>query len=248
MSKLYIIIPVLNEAGNLARLFKSFEIIEANFEKEYTLEFILVDDGSTDETELVFNQLAKKLPLTYLKHEVNLGPGKAFGTGFAYLADKVKNDDWVVTMEGDNTSRIELLQQMFVRKNEGYDIILASPYMYGGGIINTSPIRTFLSSMANIFVKEFLGIHGILTVSSFYRLYTGKVIKDLQEKYSPEILELSGFECMVEMLIKIIYLEKSISEVPLVLDTSLRVGKSKMKIIRTVRGYFKVWQKKKHWL
>ena len=247
MLNFYIIIPVFNEAGNLARLFKSFKVIESSFQQEYKVQFILVDDGSADETEQVFNQLAEKMPITYLKHDLNLGPGKAFGTGFAYLADKVKDDDWVATMEGDNTSRIELLQQMFVRKDEGYDVILASPYMYGGGIINTSPLRVFLSSIANIFVKEFLGIHGILTVSSFYRLYTGKAIKDLQEKYAPEILELAGFECMVEMLIKMIYLEKNISEVPLILDTSLRVGKSKMKIIRTIQGYFKVWARKKNW-
>ena len=83
--------------------------------------------------------------------------------------------------------------------------------------------------------------------SIFVSSHTGKVIKDLQEKYSPEILELAGFECMVEMLLKMIYLKKSISEVPLILDTSLRVGKSKMKIMRTVRGYFKVWTKKRSW-
>ena len=247
MPNLYIIVPVLNEAGNLARLFESFEIIEASFQQKYNLQFILVDDGSTDETEQIFDQLAENLDIAYLKHEVNLGPGKAFGTAFEYLADKVDDNDWVVTMEGDNTSRVEVLMQMFTRKDEGYDIVLASPYMYGGGIINTSPIRTFLSNMANIFVKEFLGIHGILTVSSFYRLYAGRTIKELQDKYSPEILELSGFECMVEMLLKMIYLEKSISEVPLVLDTSLRVGKSKMKIVRTIRGYFKVWSRKKSW-
>ncbi|HIE25268.1 MAG TPA: glycosyltransferase family 2 protein [Anaerolineales bacterium] len=246
-SNLYIIVPVLNEAGNLAHLFKSYEIIQTRFQQKYNLQFIVVDDGSTDETEDIIEELAQNLDFTYLKHEVNLGPGKAFGTAFAYLADKIKDDDWVATMEGDNTSRIELLEQMFIRKNEGYEVILASPYMYGGAIINTSPIRTFLSNMANIFVKEFLDIHGILTVSSFYRLYKGRVIKDLQNKYSPEILELEGFECMVELLIKMIYLEKSISEIPLVLDTSLRVGKSKMKIMRTIWGYFKVWTHKKKW-
>ena len=249
MPNFYIIVPVLNEAGNLERLFESFEVIDANFQQKYNPRFILVDDGSTDETAQEVDFLVKNssLDFTYLVHEKNLGPGRAFGTAFAYIAEKVQDDDWVVTMEGDNTSRIELLQQMFIRKEESYDVVLASPYMYGGGIINTSPIRTFLSSMANIFVKEFLGIHGILTVSSFYRLYTGEVIKDLQEKYSPEILELAGFECMVEMLLKMIYLEKSISEVPLVLDTSLRVGKSKMKIMRTVRGYFKVGMRKRSW-
>lgn len=247
MPNFYVIVPVLNEVGNLEHLFNSFQQINASFEDSFTTHFILVDDGSTDGTGEKAQELAGALNFKLIQHEINQGPGKAFGSAFAHIADKVQDKDWVTTMEGDNTSRIEVLTQMFIRKEEGYDVILASPYMYGGAIINTSPLRVFLSSMANIFVKEFLGIHGILTVSSFYRLYTGKTIKDLQEKYSPKILELAGFECMVEMLLKMIYLEKSISEVPLVLDTSLRVGKSKMKIIRTVRGYFKVWQKKRGW-
>lgn len=244
---LYLIVPVFNEEGNLERLFKSFKSINSTFNEKYHLQFILVDDGSTDGTAQKASSLANELDFMLLRHEVNLGPGKAFGSAFDYLANKVTDQDWVVTMEGDNTSRIEILELMFKRKDEGYEIILASPYMYGGGIINTTPIRTFLSNMANVFVKEFLGIFGILTVSSFYRLHHGTVIKKLQKHYGPEILELAGFECMVEMLLKMIYLQTTISEVPLLLDTNLRIGKSKMKILRTILGYFKVWLRKKKW-
>jgi dolichol-phosphate mannosyltransferase len=244
---LYIIVPVFNEMDNLWRLLKSFESILGTLLSPYVVEIILVDDGSTDGTQQKVSQLSNSLNLTLLTHETNHGPGKAFGTAFRYLAGKVLDDDWVVTMEGDNTSRIEILHQMFARQKEGHDIILASPYMYGGGIINTVPFRVFLSNMANVFVKELLGISGILTVSSFYRLYRGSVIRDLQKQYGPAIIELAGFECMVEMLLKMMYLKMSISEVPLLLDTSLRVGKSKMKIFRTVLGYIKVWRRKKHW-
>lgn len=244
---LFIIVPVFNEEGNLSRLFQSFESINTTFIERYTVQFILVDDGSTDETADLANKYAGELDFVLLRHKVNLGPGKAFGTAFNYLIDRIDDHDWVVTMEGDNTSRFEILEQMFTRKDEGYEVILASPYMYGGGIINTTPIRTFLSNMANVFVKEFLGIYGILTVSSFYRLYKGTVIRNLQDYYGPNILELAGFECMVEMLLKMIYLQTSISEVPLLLDTSFRVGKSKMKIIQTIWGYFKVWYYKRQW-
>ena len=53
-------------------------------------------------------------------------------------------------------TRHELLRRMFHRAEEGYDVVLASPYMYGGGIVNTSPLRVFLSHVANAFVKELL--------------------------------------------------------------------------------------------
>jgi hypothetical protein len=101
--------------------------------------------------------------------------------------------------------------------------------------------------MANAFVKEFLGIHGILTMSSFFRLYRGRVLRRLQAHYGARIIERSGFECMVELLLKMIYLQTTISEVPMVLDTGLRVGKTKMRIGRTIRGYLAISTRTKGW-
>jgi dolichol-phosphate mannosyltransferase len=137
---------------------------------------------------------------------------------------------------------------MLTRLDEGFDVIFASPYMYGGKIINTSVYRIFLSSVANLFIKELLGIHGILTVSSFFRLYRTPALKKLQAVYGPEIVERRGFECMVEMTMKMINLQITISEVPMILDTHARVGKSRMKITKTIRGYFSLWLLKSKWL
>jgi dolichol-phosphate mannosyltransferase len=244
---LYIIIPILNEAGNLPRLFRSLHAIRVESETRYDVQFIMVDDGSTDDSAGLALSLSEGLDLIILRHEVNQGPGAAFGTAFEHLARLLNAEDWVLTIEGDNTSRLNLINQMMHRTQEGYDSILASPYMYGGGILNTSPLRTFLSSMSNTFVKEFLQIHGILTVSSFFRLYRGDVIHRLQAHYGERILEQTGFECMVEMLIKMIQIDTTISEIPMVLDTQLRVGKSNMKIIRTILGYFACALKMGRW-
>lgn len=246
-STLYFIVPVYNEAPNLPRLLDAFREIEADF-PAYSKQFILVDDGSKDDTPTEARKLQGNLPLTILEHGGNKGPGYAFGTAFEYLANRVQPDDWVVTLEGDNTSRHELLRQMFHRAEaEGYDVILASPYLYGGGIINTDGLRIFLSKMANVFVKEILGLHGIVTVSSFYRLHRATVIQKLQQRYGPRIIQYSGFECMIEMLIKMVYLQTTLSEVAMVLDTKRRIGKSKMKIWRTIMGYLRLYTALSHW-
>ncbi len=213
----------------------------------FCVEVVLIDDGSRDETELLANQFASKFHLVVLKHYINCGPGRAFGTGFRHIAGRLSDDDIVVTMEGDNTSRIELITQMLHRLQEGFDVILASPYLYGGIILHTSPIRILLSGMANLFVKDLLGIHGIFTVSSFYRMYTVPMLKELQAIYGPEIMERDGFECMTEMLMKMIILDAKISEVAMVLDSKLRVGKSRMKIIRTILGYYHLWRLQDKW-
>jgi dolichol-phosphate mannosyltransferase len=69
----------------------------------------------------------------------------------------------------------------------------------------------------------------------------------LQAVYGSEIVERRGFECMVEMTMKMINLQLTISEVPLVLDTKARVGRSRMKIMRTIRGYLLLWASRGKW-
>jgi dolichol-phosphate mannosyltransferase len=250
MDKLFVLIPVLNEAGNIPRLVDGLRMLSVELRDTFDVHILLVDDGSRDNTSGLAEQSALDagVQLTVLRHEINQGPGRAFATGFCHLSDLLQDQDLIMTMEGDNTSRLELVKQMLVRLAEGFDVIFASPYAYGGKIVNTSAFRIFLSNMANLFIKELLGIHGILTVSSFFRLYRSPAFKKLQAAYGGEIVERSGFECMVEMTMKMINLQITISEVPMVLDTHARVGKSRMKISRTIRGYLSLWFLKGKWL
>ncbi len=246
-SSLYVVVPVYNEADNLERLFASFRLLHTEYTDRHHVQLVMVDDGSTDDTVRLANELGEGLDLTVLSSATNKGPGSAFAMGFEYLASRITDSDWLVTLEGDNTSRRELLRHMFHRVREGYDVVLASPYMYGGGITNTSALRIFISHIANAFVKEFLGVHGIMTVSSFFRLYRGSVIQQLHQYYGAGIIERRGFACMIELLLKMMYLGVTISEVPMVLDTNLRAGKSKMKIMRTILGYIALSRRLKAW-
>jgi len=243
----YVVIPVLNESPNMGRLMEALRELEKDFSGTYSFEIILVDDGSTDDTVDKARERASSLNLMVLTHPCNIGPGRAFATAYEYLATRLEDDDWVVTMEGDNTSRHELLHQMFTRSREGYDVVLASPYCYGGGIRHTSGLRVFLSHIANAFLKECIGLHGLLTMSSFFRLHRGSALRRLQACYGPRIIERAGFEGVVEMLIKMVLLQITVSEVPMVLDTSRRMGKSKMKLLRTIRNYLTLFLDRGRW-
>lgn len=214
----------------------------------YSFSYIVVDDGSTDNTAELASRSFKGRQGIVLSHETNKGPGYAFGTAFEYLSSCITSSDRIMTIEGDNTSRDELVPIMLARlERERFDAVLASPYAYGGGIENTSGLRVFLSHGANAFVKMFLGIHGIHTMSSFFRVYTGSVILELQKRFGPRIVRRAGFESMIELLKKLILCNARISEIAMQLDTSRRVGKSKMKVLLTIRGYFSLYGDVNHW-
>lgn len=247
MDRVYIVVPVFNEALNIPTLFAGFRELAGELGARLAVHYVLVDDGSSDDTVAVARLEGAGLELTILEHGLNRGPGAAFATGFAHLAQQLQPQDWVITMEGDNTSRHSLIRQMFTRAAEGFDAVLASPYMYGGGIKQTSFLRKLLSSGANLVVKDLLDIQGILTVSSFFRLYRGGALLQMQRIFGPGIVERTGFESMVEMVMKMAMLRLAISEVAMTLDSSLRKGKSKMKIVRTIFGYLALWRCKPAW-
>ncbi len=245
--RLFVLVPVLDEAPNILRLIGNLSRLAGDLRGEMECRAVFVDDGSTDGTGERIRQEAGSLPVEVLRHDTNLGPGRAFATGFRHLASLLTDADWVATMEGDNTSRVETLRQMLVRRREGFEVVMASPYRYGGGISHTSPLRVILSHGANGLVKELLGIRGILTMSSFFRLYSAAVLKRLQARYGDGILETHGFECMVELLAKLIQAGATISEVAMPLDGAQRLGKSKMNVTRTIRGYVRVFLVGRKW-
>lgn len=248
---LYVAVPVLNEAGNMPRLMAALNETRQHFSDAYDVRILMIDDGSTDDTSAAARAEAAKYgfesSIDVLRHAVNRGPGAAFGTAFESVRERLQPADWVLTIEGDNTSRLELVRQMVTRAQEGFDVVLASPYLYGGAIIHTSAFRMLISHIANGVIKGALGLRGIATMSSFFRLHRGAAILRLQEHYGARIVERQGFESMIEMLLKFSYVPASISEVAMTLDTSRRVGKSKMRVVRTALGYLTLMKDKARW-
>jgi dolichol-phosphate mannosyltransferase len=244
---LYILMPVLNEKPNINRLLKDLNTFQIGIAEEFTCCVVAVDDGSTDGTVMEIETNDAGLDITILRHKQNLGPGAAFATAFTHLRHLMKPGDWVVTMEADNTSSLRTLQQMLVRRKEGYECVLASPYAYGGGFVQTSFFRIVLSHIGNIMVKILFKLRGINTFSSFFRLYSSDLMNKLYHRFGPTIVESTGFESMVELLYKIVLVEATISEVEMKVDWSQREGKSKMRIINTALGYLRVFFNRNLW-
>lgn len=247
MGTVYVIAPVFNEEGNIPRLLSDWSSLSGLLAPDRFVG-ILVDDGSSDDTVARVEQHRADLPVTVLRLSPNQGPGAAFAKAFEHIASRLGPEDVVVTTEGDNTSRIDVLCTMIERlKRERLDVVLASPHAYGGGFSDTNQIRILLSHGGSAFVRTLLGLHGINTTSSFLRAHRASAILALQGRYGARIIERTGFESMVELLIKCVALRLSISEVAMKVDSSARVGKSKMKVARTVVGYLSLLRDRGRW-
>lgn len=233
------VIPLFNEAANIPGL---IEKTSAKM-KELGLAFrmIIVNDGSTDNSEGLIGSLSARAPITLHSYYPNKGVGAAFREGFRLALESSKDEDIIVTKEADNTSDLSILRQMILKINTGYDIALASCYAPGGKVIGTTRLKAALSKAANLLLKLFFPLKEVSTYSSFYRAYRPAALRWLFNEYAGAAIRENGFECMTEVLVKLSRNEHiKIAEVPMVLDGSRRMGASKMKIFRTIIGSLRV--------
>ncbi|OYQ64818.1 family 2 glycosyl transferase [Pseudanabaena sp. SR411] len=97
-----IVIPALNEEGNLERLLHLIE--KAFLSLGFTLPVILIDDGSTDESPRILVQLQQKYDfLTVITHPQRLGVTHVWKTAIANTTS-----DWIFWGQADLESNPEL--------------------------------------------------------------------------------------------------------------------------------------------
>ncbi|MBC8123669.1 MAG: glycosyltransferase family 2 protein [Gemmatimonadaceae bacterium] len=235
--KVYFVIPAFNEAENIPALLHNLQQTTQRLNLDYQV--ILVDDGSSDGTASVARAYGGQA-VSVLEHAHNQGPGAAFRNGFRAALKLCTEDDLIVSLEADNTSDLSILPAMLSLSQQRYEVVLASVYSPGGGIIGTSWQRKVLSWGANQLLAGVLGTRHIHTYSSFFRVYRPTLLMSALHAYGDRLICEPGFVCMVELLMKLHLLGARFAEVPMILDGNLRLGTSKMKIWRTISGYGRV--------
>lgn len=243
LPRIFFLIPIYNESPNIELLAKNLKAVLPGYQRVY----IFADDASTDDTVQALYANFSGEELRVLETRQNGGPGSAFNRGFQHILteESPEESDLVVTLEADNTSDLSILPDMLSINQLGYELVLASIYAQGGGLDRTSLFRKVLSYGAN-FLFRFLFDVSVLTLSSFYRVYSVSLLSRVQAKY-PVLVKEAGFICALELLLKCLDCGARVIEVPMTLKSYMRKGASKMKVARTTLAYLKFlarWKKR----
>ena len=111
--KFSIVIPLYNEQNNLTNLAKE---INATLLNKYNYEIIFVDDFSQDESLITLLEISKKISLTIIKHDKNLGQSYSIFSGI----NKTKYDT-IITLDADgqnNPKDIPKLLDLYFSDNK----------------------------------------------------------------------------------------------------------------------------------
>ncbi len=112
-----IIVPAYNEEGSVKELAQR---VTAVFKKEnYEGEIIFVNDGSTDNTTGICEELAAQHAIIHHIHfHRNKGKAAALQAGFDFASG-----NYVITMDGDLQDEPNEIPALIAKLNEGWDIV-----------------------------------------------------------------------------------------------------------------------------
>ena len=112
-----IVIPVLNEEGNLPALYEELTEVLEHYGKRY--ELIFVDDGSTDASFALLSSIHHRDPsLRVIRFRKNFGQTAALAAGFAEAQAPV-----IVTLDADLQNDPRDIPLMLERLDAGFDMV-----------------------------------------------------------------------------------------------------------------------------
>ena len=223
---LSIIIPSYNEAKTILLLLD--KIFKVRLIQNIKMELIIIDDGSSDNTQDLVNSYIQKSPEKFIKfivHDVNKGKGSAIRSGI-----KLVTGDFVIIQDGDLECEPEdynmLLREIidkelnviygsrFLRKENKH----LSRWFYIGGKV--------ITYTANILYNQ-----NLTDEAACYKMFRTEFLKSIP-------LKCKGFEFCPEVTAKVAKRRIKIKEVPVHFYPRTR---NEGKKIRLKDGFEAIW-------
>ncbi|MFO1483317.1 MAG: glycosyltransferase [Verrucomicrobiaceae bacterium] len=236
VNEVAIVLPAYNEEKDLPVLLENIRATLVDMPFSYNV--VVVDDGSKDRTAEIAREFATKMPLKLVQHGVNKGLGEGIQTG---LREGWLVGDVVVVMDSDNTHNPVYIQDMVKPIREGdADVVIASRFQATSVVQGVPFFRQVLSWGCFLMMKTLLPYRNVRDYSTGFRAYRSLTLGRLIKNSGDKIIEESSFACMLELLLRLRWIGARAIEIPYTLRYDLKVGVSKMRILRTIRRYFNV--------
>ena len=226
MKKVCIIIPAYNEAPVIKNVIKKSKKIFSEAKKEYSIDVVLINDGSRDDTL----EQAKKGGAIVIDHILNSGAGGATLTGLAYA--RQNNYDIAATMDADGQHDPEdVLTGIKKISTSNIDLLIGSRLINSNGMSKTK----ILGNKGLSFITYVLFGTNVTDSQSGLRIYSRKAIDNLDWKST-------GYEFCSEMIWRAKQSGKNIAEYPIkaiYTDYSRSKGQNNWNAINIVKRLFK---------
>lgn len=224
--KIILIVPAYNEEKNILKVCQIIEEYKNN--KDNELDYIVINDGSKDNTEgiLCDNNI------NHINLIKNLGIGGAVQTGYKYALEN--NYDIAIQFDGDGQHDINYISKICKPIIDGQaDMVIGSRYLdKKESKFQSTFMRRFGSIIISLFIKIFCGKR-IKDPTSGFRAVNKEIIKEFAEDYPTEYPE-------PESTVSLVVNKYRIIEMPVSMNareggvSSIRFGKTVDYMVKVV--------------
>ncbi|RHU27205.1 MULTISPECIES: glycosyltransferase family 2 protein [Parabacteroides] len=192
-----VVIPLYNEAESLPELEAWIERVMK--EHNFTYEIIFVNDGSTDNSWEVIQELQQKNScIRAIKFRRNYGKSPGLHCGF----QRAKGDV-VITMDADLQDSPDEIPELYrMIKEDGYDLVSGWKKKRYDPLSKTIPTKLF-----NATARKFSGINNLHDFNCGLKAYKSVVIKNIEvyndmHRYIPYLAKIAGFHKIGEKVVQ----------------------------------------------
>ena len=202
MDKLSIIIPARNESENLPLCVE--ELSQELLAHKINHEILVVDDGSTDNTQRLLQHMALQNPtVRYLRNVEENGFGRAVRIGLAEFTG-----DAVAIMMADRSDSPRDLVNYWNKLQEGYECVFGSRFIRGSKHHDYPKIKLIVNRVVNTMIRFAFNIQ-CNDITNAFKMYRREVIQGCRPFISPH------FNLTVEIPLKAIIRGYSWKVVPI---------------------------------
>ena len=212
-----VVVPLYNEEESLPEL--EAWISRVMDENNFSYEIIFVNDGSTDRSWDVVEDLARKNPNVHgISFRRNYGKSPALNTGFARARGRV-----VITMDADLQDSPDEIPELYRMITEDkYDLVSGYKQKRYDPLSKTIPTKLF-----NATARKVSGIKNLHDFNCGLKAYRSTVVKHIEvygdmHRYIPYLAKLAGFNRIGEKVVQ---------------HRARKYGKTKFGLDRFVNGY-----------
>lgn len=212
-----VVIPLFNEVESLPELTSWIKrVMEEN---NFSYEIILVDDGSTDGSWELIEQLKQEFSqIVGIKFRRNYGKSAALNVGFEAAQGNV-----VITMDADMQDSPDEIPGLYKRiTEEKFDLVSGWKQKRYDPLTKTIPTKFF-----NSVTRRMSGIHNLHDFNCGLKAYRKDVVKNIEvygemHRYIPVLAKWAGFVNIGEQVVE---------------HRARKYGKTKFGFSRFVNGF-----------
>ncbi|MBO5133958.1 MAG: glycosyltransferase family 2 protein [Bacteroidaceae bacterium] len=192
-----VVVPLYNEAESLPELHAWITRVMA--QHGFSYEIVFVNDGSTDESWSVIEDLVSKDNHVHgIKFRRNYGKSPALFCGFSQSQGRV-----VITMDADLQDSPDEIPELYrMITEDGYDLVSGYKQKRYDPLSKTIPTKLF-----NATARKVTGIHNLHDFNCGLKAYRQEVVKNIEvygemHRYIPYLAKNAGFSKIGEKVVQ----------------------------------------------